>query len=450
MPEVTMEDEDATQVEPGDDQAGAEEAAPVLNGEWQDIMSNGAVLKQIVRSSPIVPHVSPEFKQLVIVHVVGRTSKTPSRVFQNTREENSPITTPIGDQVLDYLPPGLMLCVRTMGVGEIARVKLQSRFAFGHGGHWFGLEPDTDVEYEVELLHIGDYSKEVPDMTADELAETVRKYKNRGNEWFKWNELEKALRCYKEGARFGDGALQHMEDEKRPITLDIEVVKDRLACLNNIATVFEKQGKLKEAMETTVSVLEADPRHLKSLIRAARVAVLQGSHEEAQAAVAAAVEIAPTNDAVIKVRRELDERIARHKVQEKERWGGFLKPVPKEEAERLRQEQSQRFAKEMEEKARTAEQIQAMTEGKGMDLAELQRLSKQQTEKTSQELEDMVKQLVEKSDQEDAEDEGDQQQHQAKPLITPEMLELFARLIVLLSPTIVSLIALLIWRVFAV
>ena len=432
-----------TEVE--EDDQGAVEAtvqSPAI-GEWQDIMSNGAVLKQIVRKSPVEPHQSPEFKQQVIVHVVGRTSKEPSRVFQNTREDAKPIQTWIGDQILDFVPPGLMLGIRTMAVGELARVKLQSRFAYGHGGHWFGLEPDADVEFEVELLQIGDFTKEVPDMSAEELRDAVRLYKNRGNEWYKWNELERAIRCYKEGVRFGDGALQQMEDEKKPITLDDEVVKDRIACMNNIATVLERQGKLKEAMEMTVSVLEADPTHLKALIRAARVAVLQGSHEEAQAAVAAAVAIAPNNEAVIKVKKDLDDRIAKHKQQEKQRWGGFLKPVSKEEAERLRQAEDERRRKAEAEKP----------SGDGANLEAKREKSSEETKEASRELEQLVKELVEKSDNEDGvgdEDLFKEDAPERRSLFTPDVLELIARLVVLLSPTAVFLFALLLWRIFSI
>jgi tetratricopeptide (TPR) repeat protein len=408
-------------------------------GEWQDILSNGAVMKQIIRPSPITPPLCPEFKQHVIVHVVGRTiaAAEPSKIFQDTRAHNQPIHSFIGDQILDYLTPGLMLCVRTMSVGEIARVKLASRYAFANGGHWFGLAPNTDVEYEAELLTVGEMVKEVPEMTLDELKQTVAIYKNRGNEFFKWGEMEKALRCHKEGVRYGDGALQMKQEGGEQVANwsenDDEILKDRLACLNNIATVLEKQGKLKEAMESTVMVLEHDPRHLKSLVRAARVAVLQGSHEEAQAAVDAAVGIAPTSDAVIKVKKDLEERVAKNKALEKERWGGFLKPVPPEQAEKLRKQEAERLEKEKTEKAKAA-------------VDEL----KNNTEVTSSSVE--ANEIEIEEDELDGMESETQAESIGKDswLPIPELLELFARLVVLLSPTIVFLFSLLLWRVFAV
>lgn len=330
-----------------------------MEGEWVDILGSGAVLKQVIRESHVKPMVCPEYKQKVVVHLIGRTQGPDQRTFQNTREENKPITAFVGDQIMDLLPPGLMLAVRMMGIGELARVKLESRYAYGTGAHWFGLNPDENVEYEVELLNIGDYSKEVPEMSQDELKETVIMYKNRGNDFFKWKELDKALRCYKEGVRFGDGAFQQNEEN---IKLDEDLLRARIDCLNNIATVLEKQGKLKEAMETTILVLESDPSHLKALTRAARIAVMQGSHEEAEAAVKAALIVAPKNEVVLQLKRDLEERIENHKAKEKERYGGFLKPVSGEQLEKIREAERLRVEKLLQEQEKNNTQNNDKTE----------------------------------------------------------------------------------------
>ncbi|KAH9259694.1 hypothetical protein BASA81_002116 [Batrachochytrium salamandrivorans] len=317
-------------------------------GEWQDLLNSGGVLKQIIRPAPeeAIALGCPEYKQQVLVHVVGRTAKLEvNREFLNTRAEAKPISAYVGEPIMDMLPPGLMLCVRGMFVGEIARVKLESKYAYALGGHWYGLAPETDCEFEIELLSIGELLKEVPEQTVDELVQTMHAFKERGNEFFKWNELNKALRCYKEGVRFGDGLFGEQgggidADGK----YDVEAYKDRVSCISNIAAVLEKQGKLVEAMESTVLALTADPSHLKSLARATRIAVAQGSHEEASAALKVALELAPGNLVIVKLQRELNEKIAQHKQLERERYGGFLKPVSPQVSAQLAEKHREEMA----------------------------------------------------------------------------------------------------------
>lgn len=334
-----------------------------MEGEWQDLLSSGGVMKQIVRPAPeeSIPLGSPEYKQQVLVHVVGRTAKLEvNREFLNTRAEAKPISAYVGEPIMDMLPPGLMLCVRGMFVGEIARVKLENRYAYALGGHWYGLAPETDCEFEIELLAIGELMKEVPEQTADELVQTMRAFKERGNEFFKWDELNKALRCYKEGVRFGDGLFGDQgEGIDADGKYDVEAYKDRVSCISNIAAVLERQGKLVEAMESTVLALTADPSHLKSLARATRIAVAQGSHEEASAALKVALELAPGNPAIVKLQRELNEKIAQHKQLERERYGGFLKPVAPQVAAQLAEKHREEVAakRQLEQLERAAERL---------------------------------------------------------------------------------------------
>lgn len=409
-------------------------------GVWKDVLGSGAVMVQTLRPAPKqnLSVGAPEYKQEVLVHIIGRETNT-GRVFLDTRAVGqNPISAYVGEPIMDSLPPGVMLCLRQMHVGEICHIKLHSKYAYALGGQWYGLKPETDCEFEVELLQIGDFLKEVPEQTPEELKKTMREFKTRGNEFFKWDELNKALRCYKEGVRYGDGLFGDQGAGFEEQEFDQEAYKDRVACISNIAAVLEKQGQLSEAMESTVLALTADPSHLKSLARATRIAVAQGSHEEAKAALQVALDLAPQNQAILKLQRELNEKITQHAALERQRYGGFLKPVAKDVAEKLRQKQQ-------------AEQIQFdQLEQAAKRLQAAQKLAPNELEEESTPADRL---LLQKEEEEEAEEEEDSSSNEmtTAPVATSSSFEnsLVWKSFVLLFPSLFVLLAVLIPRIMA-
>lgn len=323
------------------------EGADGFEPEWEDILGTGAVLKRTIRKAPKEKRkIHPEYNQEVLLHAIGKVAAT-GKVFLDTYEAGDPLHFEIGDMILEIVDHGVMLAARLMaevslsrpyyatcvlsisisqflfsislcGVelrrnrqksgriltqfsiiqGEITCVKVISRYAFGPKGLPPVVPADADVEYRLELVQIKDFAKSPAEMSDPELLRAVRVHKERGNFFFGIEEWEKALRCYQRAMKYsersplqGGPAPKQSEGEEE----DMEVVSAayagdlnelRVSCINNSATVLEKMERNKEALDACVALLEFDPKHLKSLLRVARISTLQGNYKEASLALA--------------------------------------------------------------------------------------------------------------------------------------------------------------------
>jgi tetratricopeptide (TPR) repeat protein len=295
---------------------------------YEDILGSGGVLLKRISSSTGNSDLQnlqrPEYKQYCTFRLRGRIYGAEPKTFM----DNQILETSVGDNIIEIVPPGVMLALRMMGVSEICHLRIDSRYGYGNDGHvGYGIPPDALLEYEIEMLQVGSPQKEPADMSMEELTEAVLKYKTRGNEYFGWNQFDRALRCFKEGARHGEQAIQNLGGDEKANQENAVLFANIVACINNMATVLERQGKLKEAKEATVQVLIADPLNIKALLRGARISLQQGEHEEAIAAIQVAKKFAPDNPAVQEMDVKIRNAIILAKKIEKERWGGFLKPA---------------------------------------------------------------------------------------------------------------------------
>ena len=303
---------------------------------FEDVLGSGGVwLRRVSHAPGTAAHDEveklrrPEYKSACLVHVRGRVRAAglSAPCFVDTLASGQPLRVVVGDTIVEPVPPGVMLALRFAGEGETVRVAMDNRYGYGDEGHaGLGVPPDADLEYEVTMLQAGEPHKEPPEMDVDELCAEVAMLKARGNEYFSWGKLDRALRCFKEAVRYGEAAVSgpapEAEDGDAPAPEQAR--QDLVACLNNIALVLERQGKLKEAKEAAVQVILQDRDNVKALVRAARISLQVGDHEEAAVAVKAAMQVAPRNATVLEAAARLREAAEKAKRLEKERWGGFL------------------------------------------------------------------------------------------------------------------------------
>ena len=252
------------------------------DGVWEDLLGggNGGILKRVEkRGKEGGP--TPEFLQNVTIHIVGRLAnddKCENAPFLDTRN-GEPLTVTVGEKILNEVPPGVMLAIRMMELGEICIVRVDERFGYSkEDANILGIPPKSNLVFEVELVSLGRQTGEA----ADESLGRIVKLKNRGNAHFRLSQYNCALRCYAEALKpySSDAPLE----SSAPLT---EIIK----CVNNSATTLEKLGRLKEAKEQCVTALQLEPDNLKALLRAARIATLQGIFEEADLAIKRAAEV---------------------------------------------------------------------------------------------------------------------------------------------------------------
>ncbi|KAL9226610.1 hypothetical protein vseg_002402 [Gypsophila vaccaria] len=113
-----------------------------------DLSGDGGVLKTVVRP-PKDDSVGPtEDLPLVDVHYEGVLAET-GEVFDTTHEDNSIFTFEIGK---GSVIKAWDIAVRTMKVGEIAKITCKPEYAYGSAGSPPDIPPEATLIFEVELL----------------------------------------------------------------------------------------------------------------------------------------------------------------------------------------------------------------------------------------------------------------------------------------------------------
>jgi tetratricopeptide (TPR) repeat protein len=177
-----------------------------------------------------------------------------------------------------------------------------------------GIPGDSYVEYEVELLAVGEARTFLGDMALAEALAAAEDRKGTGTGFFKAGDYKNASRCYMQALRFVKQPLARQPSGpggEEPAG-DREARENCLvACANNAATSLAKEGLHKEAREKAAAALAVHPDYVKALYRrgASALALAEkpgagaganggaGMEEEARAAIRRVLELDPKNAA---------------------------------------------------------------------------------------------------------------------------------------------------------
>ncbi|XP_077238978.1 FKBP-like peptidyl-prolyl cis-trans isomerase family protein isoform X1 [Tasmannia lanceolata] len=117
-------------------------------GDAIDLTGDGGVIKTILRKAKADAVGPTENLPLVDVHYEGTLSET-SEVFDTTHEDNTIFSFELGKgTVIKAWDIGL----RTMKVGEIAKLTCKPEYAYGTAGSPPEIPPDATLIFEVELV----------------------------------------------------------------------------------------------------------------------------------------------------------------------------------------------------------------------------------------------------------------------------------------------------------
>ncbi|KAG7363237.1 FKBP-type peptidyl-prolyl cis-trans isomerase [Nitzschia inconspicua] len=95
---------------------------------------------------------SPKHGEMVVAHYVGRFPNG-GKEFDSSRTRNKPLTFIIGiGSVIKGWDEGIM----EMQLGELALLKVSSDYGYGDEGRAPMVPPNSDLEFEVELLQVGE------------------------------------------------------------------------------------------------------------------------------------------------------------------------------------------------------------------------------------------------------------------------------------------------------
>ncbi|CAL5322515.1 hypothetical protein CsSME_00000808 [Camellia sinensis var. sinensis] len=117
-------------------------------GDAIDLTGDGGVIKTIVRRAKPDAIAPTENLPLVDVHYEGRLVET-DEVFDTTHEDNTIFTFELGK---GNVIKGWDIALRTMKVGEVAKLTLKPEYAYGSTGSLPDIPPDATLVFEIELV----------------------------------------------------------------------------------------------------------------------------------------------------------------------------------------------------------------------------------------------------------------------------------------------------------
>lgn len=113
-----------------------------------DLTGDGGVMKTIVRRAKADALGPSESLPLVDVHYEGTLAET-GDVFDTTHEDNTIFTFEVGSGTVIKAWDAAL---KTMKVGEVARITCKPEYAYGSAGSPPDIPPDATLIFEVELV----------------------------------------------------------------------------------------------------------------------------------------------------------------------------------------------------------------------------------------------------------------------------------------------------------
>nr|AJS13479.1 FKBP20-1 [Erycina pusilla] len=113
-----------------------------------DLTGDGGVLKTIIQKAKENAIGPTESLAVVDVHYEGILAET-GEVFDTTREDNSIFTFEVGAGTVIR---AWDVALRTMKVGEVAKITCKPEYAYGSAGSPPEIPPDAALIFEVELV----------------------------------------------------------------------------------------------------------------------------------------------------------------------------------------------------------------------------------------------------------------------------------------------------------
>ncbi|WOG92635.1 hypothetical protein DCAR_0311909 [Daucus carota subsp. sativus] len=113
-----------------------------------DLTGDGGVVKTIVRRAKADAITPSESLPLVDVHYEGTLAET-GEVFDSTHEDNTIFTFEVGQGTVIK---AWDVALKTMKVGEIAKITCQPDYAYGSAGSPPDIPPNATLIFEVELV----------------------------------------------------------------------------------------------------------------------------------------------------------------------------------------------------------------------------------------------------------------------------------------------------------
>lgn len=278
--------------------------------EWAEVAASaGGVRRKLVKEGN---GNKPTYGHRVTVKYTGRIQST-GEIFH----EDQTVTFYVGEGEVVL---GLEYVVREMSEGESCVTRMIGRYGYGSRGLLERVPPDTDLEYDVELLSIGPTLKKPLDQTTREKLDAVLHKKNAGNRAFKDQDWGRAWKMYTKALDISEENARDLQDENSLA----ELRKVRIDCANNKVVALLKLGKDAEAKQACIQVLKMDINNIKALTRVGQICIKSEEFEEADAVLGKALGLEPTNETLLKQQKLLQQKKKAYRARQRKLFGGKL------------------------------------------------------------------------------------------------------------------------------
>ncbi|TMW67011.1 hypothetical protein Poli38472_012127 [Pythium oligandrum] len=266
---------------------------------FEDVLGSGGIFRRMVKTNP--EGGQAEFGEEVTIRYSEHLLETDKPTSQDQVREFR-----IGD---GEVMPALELCGKMMRVGEVCEIRCDPRFAYGDKGLAPHVPPNAPMKILLELLRVG--KRITAEMTSKELLVEAGKKKESGNRYFKEQKYDRAANLYKKALKILESWERSGESEEADAAESAECKELLVALGNNVANVQHKLQQYKEAKQSSLEVLQLDPKNVKAIYRLAQISLDESEFSDASMYLKQALKLEPNNSkfrsmvSSIKAKKEL-------------------------------------------------------------------------------------------------------------------------------------------------
>ncbi|XP_018794277.1 PREDICTED: FK506-binding protein 59 [Bactrocera latifrons] len=279
----------------------------MLGWKGEDVSPNkdGSIERFILESSD--KKRSPAEGSLVKVHLIGKYNG-------NTFDERD-VEFDYGEGCDCSIIEGVEIALERMTVGEISRIKIQPKYAFGSKGNdVFNIPPNSAVEYIVKLI---DCEKGIEEwkLSDEERLQQAELYKSKGTKYFSKQNFSLAIKMYKSCVDI----ISKIDNDKSK--------KLKIASNSNIALCYQKTNDYFEGKQACIEALKLDPLNIKALYRRGQCNLAINEFKEALVDFEKVIELEPTNKAAINQIQICKQRIKEANDKERKIYANMFKKL---------------------------------------------------------------------------------------------------------------------------
>lgn len=298
-----------------EDKNDAESDEKSKEGEWEDVLGSGHLLKKIIKKGT---DVRPDRREICEL-------KYKCYCDDKLIEESESKKVPVSDSELIQ---GLDLLLPLMYVGEISEVKIGPRFAYGSRGlkeNDIEIPPDATLHYTIELLSV-EPDPEIETMSVETRKEIGLRKKSRGNWWYAREDYNSAKQCYKRALEYLDYTEQDDNEQGKTKTDADSLIDERINVYNNLAAAHLKTDSIDDTLQCVETVLKLKPNNVKALFRKGKALAAKGERKEAFKYYKKAIEIEPNDKQMLNEMQKLQNLIAADNITERKLYKKMFEP----------------------------------------------------------------------------------------------------------------------------